>query len=282
MTLRPICEPVELPPGTSVLTDRVAHPPSSPELGRFLHFHDVSELVLFDRVEGYFLTDGWRHALADGAIAFIPSMRHHDFELAAGAKAWRLVQMDPYLVERLALQPEFARLSRPFCALPDPALRKRIDTLAEWLASAGGDPLVSRVTELLLIATLDAPEIEGSENAGGEEHVERLLPAVERLRRDPQLPLSLEDAAAMCSLSAAYFSRRFKHVFGMNFSDYARAYRLHLAARRIASSGSPISEIGYSLGFSSPSHFSAGFQERFGMSPRAYREGARKRPKENA
>ena len=81
----------------------------------------------------------------------------------------------------------------------------------------------------------------------------------------------------MCSLSPAYFSRRFKHVFGMNFSDYARAYRLHLAARRIVSGGAPISEVAYSLGFSSASHFSARFHERFGMSPRAYRQGARKR-----
>jgi AraC-like DNA-binding protein len=63
----------------------------------------------------------------------------------------------------------------------------------------------------------------------------------------------------------------------MNFTDYARVYRLHLAARRLATTGSAVSEIGYSLGFSSPSHFTARFRERFGMSPREYRNSARNR-----
>jgi AraC-like DNA-binding protein len=81
----------------------------------------------------------------------------------------------------------------------------------------------------------------------------------------------------VCSLSPAYFSRRFKRVFGMNFTDYARVYRLHLAARRIATSGASLSEIAYGLGFSSPSHFSARFHERFGMTPRQYRRTAQAR-----
>jgi AraC-like DNA-binding protein len=63
----------------------------------------------------------------------------------------------------------------------------------------------------------------------------------------------------------------------MTFTDYARTYRLHLAARRLASSDSSISEIAYGVGFSSPAHFTARFRERFGMTPRAYRGSARNR-----
>src|SRR3546814_10461865 len=50
------------------------------------HFHDVSELVIFDAVRGSFLADGRRHAVAGGTVVFAPSMRHHDYELAPGAK----------------------------------------------------------------------------------------------------------------------------------------------------------------------------------------------------
>ena len=81
----------------------------------------------------------------------------------------------------------------------------------------------------------------------------------------------------MCHLSTAYFSRRFRQVFGMPFTDYARVYRLHLAARRLVDGGSAISEIAYGVGFSSPAHFSARFRERFGMTPREYRNSARSR-----
>ena len=51
----------------------------------------------------------------------------------------------------------------------------------------------------------------------------------------------------------------------MNFTDYARAYRLHLAARRILSSGAAVSHIAYGVGFSSASHFTALFHDRFGL-----------------
>src|SRR3546814_18671933 len=105
MALRPICEPVDLPLGTSVLAEWVEHGDDSPPLGRLLHFHDVSELVIFDAVRGSFLADGRRHAVAGGTVVFAPSMRHHDYALAPGAKSWTLIQIDPYIVEHLALHP---------------------------------------------------------------------------------------------------------------------------------------------------------------------------------
>ena len=281
MAPRPICEPVELPLGATVLVERVEHQAASPELGRLLHFHDLGELVLFEQVAGTFIADGRSHPIGDGAIVFVPSMRHHDFELAPGPKSWRLVQIDPYVIEQLALQPALSRLARPFCVRPDAVQRQRIDTLAQWLgAAAAEDPralVVGRIVELLLIAVLDAPEVSASDRESGEGHVERLLPVVERLRLDPTMSVPLGEAAAMCSLSPAYFSRRFKHVFGMNFTEYTRAYRLHLAARRLTASQSTVSEIAYGLGFSSASHFTARFHDRFGMTPRDYRTSARRR-----
>lgn len=280
MAVRPICEPVELPPGAAVLVERVRHDEASPELGRFLHFHDLCELVLFDDVHGAFVGDGRRHRLAANAIVFVPSMRHHDFALAAGAKSWRLLQIDPYVVERLAREPGHGRLLRPFCAVPDKDQKRRLDVLAEWLAEDVAEEPRSlravRLVELLLLAVLDAPEVRHEARASEPQVGERLLPALERLRLEPGAVLPLEEAAAACRLSPAYFSRRFKQVFGMNFSQYARIYRLHLAARRLVSGSSAVSEIAYSLGFSSASHFTQRFGERFGMSPRAYRESARR------
>ena len=74
-------------------------------------------------------------------------------------------------------------------------------------------------------------------------HVDRLLPALELLRTAPAEPISLEHAARLCRLSPSYFCRRFRQLFDMTFTDYARTYRLHLAARRLATSGGSISAI---------------------------------------
>jgi AraC-like DNA-binding protein len=280
MALRPICEPVELPLDATVLAERVRVAPEAPAFGRFTHFHDVAELVLFRKVRGEFIAGGRHHRLRDGAITFVPSMHHHDFALEPGAMEWVLIQIDPYLVEALAAQRQLRRLARPFCALPTPAMRSRLQLLSEWLVDESRDPrspAIERIVELLLLGAVEAPLLDSAPGEESTSEVARLLPALEQLRSDPADPITLERAASLCRLSPAYFSRRFKQRLGMNFTDYARVYRLHLAARRLATTESPISEIAYQLGFSSPSHFGVRFRERFGMSPREYRTSARLR-----
>lgn len=281
MVLRPICEPVELPLGKSVIAETVTVAPEAPAIGRFMHFHDVAELVLFRKVRGEFIADGRRHRLGDGALVFVPSMRRHDFVLERGAMEWVLVQFDPYLLQSLAFTNAAARLARPFCAWPGAKVRARIDMLAEWLVEAAADgqpnPAAERVVELLLLAAAEAPERDSPPDGGDSVQFERLLPVLEHMRASPAEPVTLERAAAMCSLSPAYFSRRFRQVLGLNYSDYVRVYRLHLAARRIATTDAAISAIAYGAGFANPAHFSARFRERFGMTPREYRNGARAR-----
>ena len=283
VALRPICEPVELPVGASVIAERVVIAADAPNIGSFAHFHDVVELVLFRHVSGEFIADGSRHPLSDGAVSFVPSMRCHDFALEKGAMEWVLIQVDPYVTESLILASGASRLARPFCAWPNEKQRKRIDALADWLLSAdlSDDGTRCRIVELLLLAIIEAPEREGLKDRMDLTSVERLLPALERLRASPAELLTLQSAAAMCSMSPPYFSRRFRELLKMTFTDYARIYRLHLAARRLISTRASISAIAYGSGFSSPAHFAARFRTRFGMTPREYRRSARERAEGN-
>ena len=257
----------------SVLAERVFVEAGTVGLGDFMHFHDVAELVLFRRVSGSFLAGGRRLALCDGAIVFVPSMQHHDFALERQAMEWILVQFDPDLLEKIAVRK--AKFKNPFCFLADERARARIDMLADWLVEAAKqpDPKGERIIELLLLtvcgADEQAPDLEPQSSP-----VERLLPALDLLRRAPAEPIALSHAASLCRLSPAYFSRRFRQLFAMTFTEYARTYRLRLAARRLLSSGATISEVAYGVGFSSPAHFTARFRERFGMTPRQYRASA--------
>ena len=276
MAVRPICEPVELPADTSLIAERVKISPGAEGIGDFVHFHDVAELVLFKRVSGTFIASGERHIVADGSIVFVPSMRHHDFELEPSEMEWVLVQFDPDLIDGLgAINAAF---QSPFCLAPDGDSRVRIGTLGDWLVEAVGrsDPKVERIAQLLLLAIAEAkrePSLSGQTSSP----LERLLPALEMLRTAPGHAIALESAATACRVSPAYFSRRFRQLFGMTFTHYARTYRLRLAARRLVASGTPISEIAYGVGFSNPAHFTARFRERFGMTPSRYRASARLR-----
>ena len=272
---RPICEPVELRPGAPVRAERVRQGRQTPASDPFVHFHDVHELVLFGAVGGHFTAEDRRYPLAPRSLAFVPSMRQHDFALKAGPRDWVLVQIEAAAGEALARSPGLERLREPFCALPDPAMHRRLTALAEWLAELpAADPLALPLAEALLRAAVRAPMVGGRKVAAQAAALQRLRPAIDRLRRDPAGAPGAEQAAALCALSPAYFSRRFKQQVGMSWSDYVRTHRLHLASRRLLETGQSVAAIAYDLGFSTPSHFGELFHHRFGMTPRDYRRAA--------
>ncbi|HEX7370675.1 MAG TPA: AraC family transcriptional regulator, partial [Rhodanobacteraceae bacterium] len=248
----------------------------------FVHFHDVHELVLFGEVAGHFDVDGCRYALSSGSIAFIPSMRQHDFSLLGGSRDWVLVQFEAAVGETLSRAPGLERLREPFCARPNAALRERLGFLAEWLVGLrSNDPLARPVAELLLHAAATAPRIGGTKLATDVHGLNRLRPAIDSLRRDPAHAPGAEQAAALCALSPAYFSRRFKQQVGMSWSDYVRTHRLHLASRRLLESDVGAAVIAGNLGFATPSHFGELFRQRFGMAPSAYRRAGRNRTQDS-
>lgn len=276
MVMQPICEPVDLPLGMTALVARVDMPAGSPPPARLLHFHDVAEIVLFGDTQGRLFCEGESFTIQPSSVVFVPSMCYHDYLFDDGAKHWTLIQVEPYLVEQLARQGESGTLSRPLCVEPDDETARRLQMLAGWLAETaranGADPLIDRIVGLILSTIVRLPFMKGEQIADTANTLSRFLPVVERLRQTPGARLTLGQAATLCHVSPAYFSRRFASVFGCGFADYVTSYRLHIASRRIATTATPLSEISYDLGFSSHSHFTARFRERFGIAPREYRK----------
>lgn len=273
---RPICEPVELPPGAPLRAERIRQGREAAASEPFVHYHDVHELVLFGKVAGSFATEDRRYRLAPHAIAFVPSLHQHDFALAAGPRDWVLIQIEAAAGERLLRTPGLECLRRPFCARSGRALRRRLSMLADWLVTLEAtDPLALPLAELLLRAVAQAPATEGEAVAADAGSLKRLRPAIERLRLNPASAPGAEQAAALCALSQAYFSRRFKQQVGMSWSDYVREHRLQLASRRLLETDQSSAAIAEALGFSTPSHFGELFLRRFGATPNGYRRAHR-------
>lgn len=276
MVMQPICEPVDLPIGKTALVAQVDLPVGSPPPARLLHFHDVAEIVLFGNAHGRLFCEGESFLILPGSVVFVPSMSYHDYLFDAGPNQWTLIQVEPYLVEQLARQADVGTLSRPLCLKTDGVTAGRLHMLAGWLAETAranaADPLIDRIVGLIFSALARLPAMKGERIADTANTLSRFLPVVERLRQVPGARLTLGEAATLCHVSPAYFSRRFAAVFGCGFADYVTSYRLHVASRRIATTATPLSEIGYDLGFSSHSHFTARFRERFGIAPREYRK----------
>lgn len=269
---RPICEPVELLPGAPVRLARIRQGRGVGASEPFVHFHDVHELVLFGNVSGHFIADDCRYALSPRSVAFIPSMRHHDFALGPGPRDWILLQLDAIAGEALSRLTGLDALKHPFCTRPNREQHARLIQLVDWLCELdAADPLALPMVELLLRLAVRAPAIHGEKLVTGSGGLHRLRPAIDRLRREPAHAPSAEQAAELCALSPAYFSRRFKQQVGMSWSDYVRTHRLHMASRRLLETQQSVASIAYDLGFSTPSHFGELFHRRFGMTPKDYR-----------
>ncbi|MFH6968930.1 substrate-binding domain-containing protein [Flavobacterium sp. FlaQc-28] len=82
---------------------------------------------------------------------------------------------------------------------------------------------------------------------------------------------SVEDLADKLGVSRVQLYRKVKAIIGINISDHINNVKLEKAAELLKSNEMNISEIAYSLGFSSPNYFSTAFKNKFGISPKEYK-----------
>lgn len=281
LSIGTICEPVEVDPVRLVRIDRVVRLNDNPAPARFPHFHDVAELVWFDQVGGHLVSEDGVFPLGAGTLVFVPSMRHHDFAIDSGPQRWMVAHIDPSMIATTSERGIFSP-HRCVAVRFDDDRRARIAMLVAWLGELATDPADQRaatgmIINLLLIEIAARAETPPSASTATVERLDRLRPALEWIARDPAAAINLKQAASLCHLSDSYFSRRFRAVFGVNFADYLRGYRLRIAARRLLTSGARIADIAYETGFASPAHFTAAFRDRYGVAPRRYRSQAQDR-----
>lgn len=265
--LLPLSEPVPLLPGVAARVEQVRQPAEMQVPQPFLHFHGPAELVLIEEGAGQFICEASRHSFAPGTIVYAPSMAIHDFAFAPGARAWTLIQFDPHAVDRQAI----ALPAAPQGAILGPEALARMKMLAQWLAQSIADRAPQRAVAVQLEAlVLAAVQSFGSETVDGamaHSSLSKFRPLLDRLDGDPALTLQLHQAATLCAMSPSYFSRRFKHAFGTGFIDYQARLKLQQAARMLATSDEPVSQIAYRMGFRSHAYFSHCFKAVFGVTP---------------
>lgn len=83
--------------------------------------------------------------------------------------------------------------------------------------------------------------------------------------------ISLADVAAQAYMSRSYFSRKFKKITGLNFSEYLTSTRIKAADDLLLQTSLSIAEIAASCGFGDANYFGDIFKKHKGMSPTKYR-----------
>jgi AraC family transcriptional regulator, arabinose operon regulatory protein len=104
----------------------------------------------------------------------------------------------------------------------------------------------------------------------------RVTKVVTFLEERPCTQIRVSDLARHVGLGVSRLAHLFKLNARMSIRDYIRERRLSEAASLLELTEERISTIGYRVGFNDVSNFNHAFKRRFGVSPRAYREGRQK------
>ncbi|GBG07704.1 hypothetical protein PAT3040_02262, partial [Paenibacillus agaridevorans] len=88
--------------------------------------------------------------------------------------------------------------------------------------------------------------------------------------------ISLVSIASHLYLNPSYFSRYFKKMTGVNFTDYVHRYKMKIALQLMKDKEMTIEMISAHLGYSDRTYFSKVFKKYNGVSPVDYKGKFRK------
>lgn len=83
---------------------------------------------------------------------------------------------------------------------------------------------------------------------------------------------TVEQLASKLNISRVQLYRKIKSILNISISDYILNIRLEKSKELLQESKLSISDIAYSVGFSSASYFSSSFKHKFGKTPKAFRK----------
>lgn len=84
--------------------------------------------------------------------------------------------------------------------------------------------------------------------------------------------LTTSEIANYCNMSYSYFSRTFKKIMNMSFTQYLNDVKLTAATHLLLTTDKNSTEIAFETGFSSTSHFIHNFKIKTGLTPTAYKQ----------
>ncbi|WP_189337465.1 AraC family transcriptional regulator [Arthrobacter sp. AFG7.2] len=158
----------------------------------------------------------------------------------------------------------------------DPALLGLIEREMSRPAP-GQESALDRALDLLLLhlvrASVDRADAAGPSWATGTRDPV-VARALEVLHAEPASAWTVAELAKRAHVSRATMASRFQAAVGQPPMTYLAAWRLALAADRLASSTATTAAIAQDVGYSSAFAFSAAFSRAYGVSPTGYRRAA--------
>lgn len=251
------------------LSDRAARHGWAIAPHRHRQLHQIVHLV---EGSGAVTVDGETLALHPSMAVNLPPQVVHSFRLDEGAVGDVLTLPVPLWSDLLVAEGEVApRLGRAFlCAVPA-GFASGMDRLRREVRDPGPHRRL-RLQAALAEVVLVLLAAEGAAGPGAPRRTDPRLAAFQALvEAAPSMRLGVPDAARRLGVSERHLSRLCREGAGMAAQGVIHAAVLREACRMLAYTRLQVAEVGHRLGFDDPAYFSRFFQQRTGVSPRAYR-----------
>ena len=141
-------------------------------------------------------------------------------------------------------------------------------------------PLVTREIVYRLLMGEQGDRLRHIAVLGG--HTHRIARAIERLRKDFDQPLRIEDIARELGMSVSGFHHHFKAVTAMSPLQFQKQLRLQEARRLMLGEDLDAASAGYRVGYDDASHFNREYKRLFGAPPMRDVERLREAARESA
>jgi AraC-like DNA-binding protein len=126
-------------------------------------------------------------------------------------------------------------------------------------------PLLTREIVYRLLVGAQGARLHQIATLGGSTH--RIAKAIERLRKDFDQPLYIEDLARELGMSVSGFHHHFRALTAMSPLQFQKQLRLQEARRLMLGEGLDAASAGYRVGYGNPSHFTREYKRLFGAPP---------------
>jgi AraC-like DNA-binding protein len=113
-------------------------------------------------------------------------------------------------------------------------------------------------------------------------HTHRIAKAIERLRKDFDQPLRIENIARELGMSVSGFHHHFKEVTAMSPLQFQKQLRLQEARRLMLGEDLDAASAGYRVGYGDAAHFTREYKRLFGTPPMRDVERLREAARESA
>lgn len=225
----------------------------------------------------------WRASQHTGSVTFLPAGREVGWTLESPGVAchWHLYLARDMLCGGPNGPDKVPSLTRPLLNVRDVWLDCffRLMAAEHEACCAEGRledfDLPSRLADLLVrrVATLQAAQSNAEARAG---HPAALRPVLLReietfVEEQLSERITLERLASLASMSVDHFVRAFSWATGSTPHRWILERRLEAARERLQHGNDRLTVVARECGFSSPSHLSAAFRRRYGVTPTAIR-----------